>query len=108
MHRAVPRLTECQFFQGAAEGLREHEVDEYNLVGEEAAIRDEILPTRVFEADRVDECREEIGQAAEKLKERNTVRTLGKGPYFYHIRCRTPFVSIDFYPLSMLAGPTVG
>lgn len=82
--RAI-RLTEGQFFQGTSERLGEHEVDEDDLVCQETAIRDEILPTSILKPDGVDERREEAGQTAEQLEERDTVGSLGEGPYFNHV-----------------------
>ena len=87
MSPAFTGLTECQLLQGAAEGLREHEVDEDDLVRKEATVRDEVLPASVFKANGVDEGGEKVCQTAEELEKRKTVRTLRERPDLNHVSC---------------------
>jgi hypothetical protein len=47
-------LTERQLFKCATLGLREEEVDEYNLESQQAAVKEQPPPRYVFEANRVD------------------------------------------------------
>ena len=86
MHRGVPRLTECQFFQGTAEGFGEHEVDKRNLKRKPAAVRDEIPPTNVFQPNGVDKGGEEAGHSAEELEDSNTAGSFLVRPYLNHVR----------------------
>ena len=56
--------TESELLQGAAESLGEHKVHEADFKSEPAAVRDEVLPAGVEEADGVDESGEEAGETA--------------------------------------------
>ncbi len=79
------KRTKSQLLQGAAKGLGEHEVDEADLKGEPAAVRDEVLPAGALEADGVDKGGEEAGEAAEQLEDGDTAGALGVGPDFDHV-----------------------
>lgn len=74
------QLTEGQFFQSSAERFGEHKIHECNLEHQEAAVRDEVPPAYISEADRVDEGGEEISHAAEELEESDTAGALGERP----------------------------
>lgn len=65
---AEEELTECQLLKSAVRGLREEEPHKHNLKGQPTAIRDEPLPADVVQANRVDECGEEIGHASKELE----------------------------------------
>lgn len=71
---------ERQFFEGTPKRLREHEIHKRDLKGQEAAVRDEVLPADVLETDGVDERVEETGKAAEELEPGNAAGALCVGP----------------------------
>lgn len=79
--------TEGKFFQGAAEGLGEQEVDEANFKAEPAAVGDEVLPAGALEADGVDKGGEEAGETAKELEHGDTAGTLGIRPDLDHVGC---------------------
>lgn len=68
-------------------GLGEEEVDEDNFISEPAAVRDEVLPADVLEANGVDEGGKETSQAAEKLEDGDTARAFSVWPNFDHVGC---------------------
>ena len=81
------KLTEGQFLKGSTGSLREVEEDEHNLEGQEAAIRNKVLPADVFEANRVNESGKEASCAPEKLKKGDTAGALRKRPKLDKIGC---------------------
>lgn len=79
--------TESELLQGAAESLGEHKVHEADFKSEPAAVRDEVLPAGVEEADGVDESGEEAGETAKQLENSDAARAFGVRPNFDHVGC---------------------
>jgi hypothetical protein len=79
--------TEGKFFKGATVCLGEEEVDEDNFISEPAAVRDEVLPADVLEANRVDEGGEETSQTAEKLEDGDAAGAFSIWPNLDHVGC---------------------
>jgi len=78
-------LTESQFLKRPTERFREKEIDKDNLVGEPGAIRDEVLPADVLDADGVNVCGEETSQSPKELEHGDTTGALRVGPHFDHV-----------------------
>lgn len=72
-------LTESQFFQGSAVGLRVEEVDDGNLNADEAIVHDQVLPANSVHPNGVDEGCECSGNADPELLNSNTAGSLCEG-----------------------------
>ena len=92
--------TERQLLQRPSRSLREHEVDENDFEGKPAAVRDQIPPAYIVEADGVHEGGEEGGETAEQLESGNSAGSLGVRPELNEVGCRSKFgrlAQLDFF-----------
>jgi hypothetical protein len=78
---------EGELFERAAVGFGEHEIDEDNLKGEPAAVRNKPLPLHALQTDRVDKSRKEARRSRKELEDRYALCPVGEWKELDQERC---------------------